>query len=147
MTTVHFRWEVKPSGIADLVSGGIEREIDRRATLVLNGAKRRCPVDSGRLRASLTKEITMEGGRKWANQTGSGVSGGVPVARVGTNLKYATYVHEGTGIYGPKHTPIVPRNGRFLVFTPRGSSVTVFARSVRGVPPRPFLREALEDAR
>lgn len=136
MTTVTFRWDPNKQAIDDLLrgdNGAAAAEVDRRGTLVLNGAKRRCPVDSGRLRSSLTKE--------------SFVEAGTPVCRVGTNLKYATYVHEGTGIYGPKHTPIVPRNGRFLVFTPRGSSVTVFARQVRGVPPRPFLREALEDAR
>lgn len=31
------------------------------------------------------------------------------IGRVGTHLKYARYVEEGTGIYGPKHRPFVVR--------------------------------------
>ena len=104
-----------------------------RANRVLSAARRGAPVDRGTLRASLAVEFTRVGD--------------VPVARIGSNLKYAMFVHEGTGLYGPAHTPIVPRNGRYLVFTPRGSKTKVFAKSVRGMPGRPFLRDALDAAR
>lgn len=56
---------------------------------------------------------------------------------VGSALPYARMLQEGTGIYGPKGTPIVPINGKFLVFTIGGQ--LVFARSVKGTPPRRFV--------
>lgn len=136
MATISFRWELNESELREFTlgsTGPIVRDLERRATAVVNGAKRRCPVNTGRLRASITKEVIIDSNS--------------PVARVGTNVEYAIFVHNGTGIYGPRGTPIVPRVSRFLVFTPRGSSDKVFARQVRGIRPRPFLKEALEDAR
>lgn len=55
---------------------------------------------------------------------------------VGTNLSYARYVQEGTGIYGPTGQPIKAK-GRALAFVINGQRV--FARSVKGAPPRPYL--------
>jgi hypothetical protein len=72
---------------------------------------------------------------------------GAPVARVGTIVHYARFVHDGTGIYGPKHAPIRPKKSRWLVFTPKGQKSPVFARSVRGMPGTPFLRDALPAAK
>lgn len=61
---------------------------------------------------------------------------------VSTNVKYAMFVHDGTGIYGPRGAMIRPKNGRYLVFrTKRGK--LVFARQVRGMRPNPFLKDAL----
>jgi phage gpG-like protein len=90
-------------------------------------------VDTGRLRSSIgtTVEATAVG----------------PVAVVGTDVEYAIFVHEGVGIYGPRGAVITPTRGRFLVFTPRGAPGPVFARSVRGSPGVPFLRDALRAAR
>lgn len=51
---------------------------------------------------------------------------------VGTNVEYA-HVHQ-TGM------TIKPKNGKFLVFTPRGFSHPIFAKQVT-VPARPFLPE------
>ncbi len=62
------------------------------------------------------------------------ISGGY---RVGTNIAYAGYVQEGTGIYGPRGTPITPQSGQYLVFTANGRQY--FMRSVRGAPARPYL--------
>lgn len=56
---------------------------------------------------------------------------------VGTNLKYARWLQDGTGIFGPTGTPITPKNGQFLVFTIGGAKI--FARSVKGMEKRPFL--------
>lgn len=50
------------------------------ALLVEAEAKRICPVDTGRLRASITYEIDENG----------------LIARVGTNVEYAIYVEMGT---------------------------------------------------
>ena len=72
---------------------------------------------------------------------------GYPGVRVGTDVKYARFVHDGTGLFGPRHHYIVPRNGKYLVFTPRGELVAVFAKKVIGMKPNPFLKDALKAAR
>lgn len=94
------------------------------------------PVDNGPLRASLrTKmEVSTRTVKGW----------------VYSDLEYSLYVHEGTGIYGPRGQPIRPKRGQYLVFegrnartTPRGRGNLVFARQVRGQRPQRFLLEAL----
>lgn len=123
------------AAITDLLSGPtgpVFRDLTRRAIRVQNAAKALCPVDTGRLRSSITYQVRR--------------NGNTPYAVIGTNVKYAPYVHEGTGIYAGRG-PIRPVHARFLVFRPKGSLRTVFARQVRGVRPRPFLRDALAAAR
>lgn len=121
-------------------NGGLVRDIYRRTKLVENEAKRLAPVDTGRLRSSIVGEVRHRGGLVYG--------------RVGTRVRYARYVHNGTGIYGPKHAWITPKKGKFLVFKPKGSvrrrnargqfqSDKIFARRVRGVRPTPFLSRAL----
>lgn len=127
-------------------SGPVYRDTHRRGQRVLNAARRGAPVDEGRLRASLTLEM-----RRQAD--------GAPLARIGSNLEYAIYVHEGTGVYAGRG-PIRPRSGRFLRWPVKNNSGVgarryrggrtaryAFARQVRGVKGRPFLRNALEAAR
>lgn len=83
-------------------------------------------------------------------------------AFVNAEASYAAYVEKGTGIYGPKHRPIVPRTKKVLAW--RTGAVTLsgrsrvkdgveqagwaFARSVKGRRPTPFLepgaRKAIE---
>lgn len=54
--------------------------------------------------------------------------------------KHAIWVHEGTGIFGPHHSPIVPRSSPFLVF--KGNHGWIRTRSVRGQSPQPYLEKA-----
>lgn len=85
------------------------------------------PLDrTGRLMNSLTMGAEgnvrrLEGGRS---------------ITVGTNVSYARYMQEGTGIYGPSGQKIVA-GGRALTFVVNGQRV--FARSVKGSPKRPFM--------
>lgn len=113
-------------------SGEVYREILRRAKKVESEAKRRCPVNNGRLRSSISTEMISE--RKG------------PVARVGTNVNYAGFVHEGTGIFGPRGSMIRPVRAARLVFVPKGGTKPVFAKQVRGQRGVPFLEEALRAA-
>jgi len=53
---------------------------------------------------------------------------------------YSKYVHEGTGIYGPHGTPIVPRVKKALAFTYGGRKVVV--KSVKGQKKNPFVKRA-----
>jgi Bacteriophage HK97-gp10, putative tail-component len=125
----YFINEAEIAAMTDSLIGPVARDLTRRAIRVQNVARVLCPVDHGRLRASITYQIV-------ASPTGL-------VARIGSNVEYARYVEEGTGIYGPHQTPIVPVNASVLVFTPKGATGPVFARSVKGMKPRPYLVPAL----
>lgn len=121
--------------------GAVVRDLMRRGNAVLRQARMNAPVDQGNLRGSLTAELVYIGGD--------------PAVRVGSNLSYAVYVHEGTGIYG-KGAPIRPKSGKFLRWPAKNQSGRgarryrggktiqyVFAREVKGMKGRPFLRDAL----
>lgn len=58
---------------------------------------------------------------------------------------YALFVMRGTGIYGPRGTPITPKTAKLLVFRGRDGG-TVFAKSVKGQRAQPFLAEAFRTA-
>lgn len=47
---------------------------------------------------------------------------------------YSTYQDEGTGIYGPQGTPIVPRNAKVLAFYWRRTGKMMFLPRVMGSP-------------
>lgn len=96
-----------------------------------SGPKR---VDTGKLRTSISVELRRKG---TATLT----------VRVGTNVEYAIWVHDGTGIYGPMHRPIKPVSHRYLRFKPKGSAKYVYAQSVKGMRPNPFLANAIFAAR
>ncbi|WP_202638995.1 HK97 gp10 family phage protein [Bailinhaonella thermotolerans] len=118
--------------------GPVYRMVRRMANTVLNEAKRRVPVDHGTLRASLQVAMHTSPGRVWAV--------------IGSSLHYAIYVHNGTGIYGPRKRRIVPISSKVLAWesrdpktTPKNRGTMVFAPSVAGMEPRPFLVDALQD--
>lgn len=125
--------------------GPVVQDLNRRSNRVLNAARRLCPVDEGKLKNSITREFRQEGA--------------VVIARVGTNVSYALWVHEGTGIYAGKG-PIRPVRARALRWPVknntgqgrrryRGGATAqyAFAKSVKGSPGRPFLRNALDAAK
>lgn len=126
-------------------AGPVVRHITDISRAVRGEAVRRAPRDTGRMATSLSFTVKVVGSRV--------------VGRVGTPLEYAAYVHEGTGLYGPRRKRITPVSAKVLRFKPgvivgplprgkRGPSperrgAWVFAKSVKGMPPRPFLLEAL----
>lgn len=76
-----------------------------------------------------------------------------------SDVEYARWVNDGTGIYGPYGSPIVSPTGRVMTFNPgrRNSGVagvgrsrltgqftgSVYARSVEGQKPVAYLEKAL----
>lgn len=89
-------------------------------------------VDTGLLRTSIQVRLMTTGG-------------GTKV-RIGTNKRYATWVHDGTGIYGPKKVSIKPHRAKALKFRAKslgGGSKTVYAKSVKGMKKNEFLKDAL----
>lgn len=59
--------------------------------------------------------------------------------------RHALWVHEGTGLFGPRHSPIVSPRGNLMTFIANGRRV--FTRSTVGQRPQPFFREAVEAMR
>lgn len=60
---------------------------------------------------------------------------------VGTNLHYARYVEEGTGLYGPKKQVIRPRTAKVLAWRSVGTGTKLVASGIRrsrgSIKPRP----------
>lgn len=125
---------VSPTGpvARDMLRRGLLVE-GRAKQLLAGGSGRPARIDTGRLRASITTRMV--------------VDRGVPVARIGTGVRYALWVHEGTGIYGPRRTVIRPRRAKVLRFKPKGSTRFIYRPQVRGMKPNRFLVDALPAAR
>lgn len=90
-------------------------------------------IDTGRLRSSIAVELR-RGPRGL-------------LVRIGTNVEYAIFVHEGTGIYGKNARPIKPKTKRYLRFKVKGSKRYTYATQVKGMKGNPFLVKALPAAR
>lgn len=101
----------------------MKRKMNKACLVVEADAKRGCPVDQGFLRASITSE---------ASASVSEITG-----RIGSNLEYAPYVHNGTGIYA--------KNGDGRK-TPWGYEVMKGKYKgfhwTQGQKPQPFLEDA-----
>jgi len=93
-------------------------------------ARQLAPVNSGYLRGSI--QITPF---TWTGNNGQGSVGP-------SRTKYAAWMEEGTGIYGPAHTPIVPKTKPMLAWYAGGK--WHFAKSVRGSKPRWYMKDSLE---
>lgn len=140
MGAVKVRLIQHPEQLAALLSsptGPVAKDLYRRGLKVQRKAKlnlQRNPmrVDTGRLRSSIQVQLVMVGGK--------------PVVRVGTNVFYALYVHDGTGIYGPRGVPITPHTAKMLSWKAK-SGKRVYAKSVKGMRPNPFLKDAVMAAK
>lgn len=147
MADARFEHKLDHAALMQLLTGpksGVMKDLVRRAILVESAAKRnlrRDPkrVNTGRLGSSLT----------WRTLTFQGR----PAIRIGTNVEYALFVHEGTGLYGPKHKMIVPVNKKVLRWknNRRGGkgkkSGYTYSMKSRGMRPNPFLKDALKAAK
>lgn len=112
-------------------TGIVGRDARRRGQRVRDLARLLAPKRSGRLAASIGISVRVG-------------PGGVTV-RVGSDLDYATYVHEGTGVYGPRHRPITATGNGVMVFRGAGGEL-VYARTVSGTRGTPYLTRALRAA-
>jgi hypothetical protein len=91
-------------------------------------AKDKCPVDEGLLRAKIDHEVTVE-----RTQI---------VGRIGTNVEYAPYVHQGTGIHA------VDGKGRKTPWAWEGETAKWNGTHItRGQKPKPFLRDAVLESK
>lgn len=108
--------------IDKLINLDLDAALQEACLLVERDAKIKCPVDTGMLRNSITSEVRDDEGY------------------VGTNLEYAPYVENGTGLFasdgnGRKNVPwsFTDAEGKYWITT--------------GQAPQPFLKPALTDNR
>jgi hypothetical protein len=131
MAQVDVELRIDENGLQALVRGGVTDDLRRRGNKVLTRARQLAPVQTGALRGSLNMQMTNEGG--------------VPGVRIGTPLKYAVYVHEGTGIHAGRGY-IYPTSARMLAWRQFGTGQFIFAKRVAGQRANPFLLKALDAA-
>lgn len=98
-----------------------DNALEKACLMVEAEAKKECPVDDGQLRQSITYEI-------------DGL-----VGAVGTNVEYAPYVHQGTGIYAVNGDG---RKDRWSYQDEKGNW-----HSTIGQQPQPFLERGLDNKR
>lgn len=106
----------------------------------------------GRLVAQVTRDVlaTVElqcpkksGGTSRSFRTDLDVRPFVSVrGRVYSDDPVVRYLEDGTGLYGPRRQRIRPRTARALRFEAGGQ--VVFARSVAGMKPQPFMKRSLQ---
>lgn len=111
----------------------------RRATLLLErDAKRNAPVDTGRLRGSITRAVRSVGIAPV--RTLQGV--------VGTNVVYAKFMEEGTGIFaGHSRVKMPPVQALQRWASRHGTSAFVVAFAIfkrGGLEPREYFKAAVD---
>jgi len=124
---VDYKFEGLDALIADTKKAGINSPALVKAALVNSSSemqsqmRQRAAHRTGTLQRSVLAEIDPDG-----------MSATVSVAE-----KYGIFIEQGTGIFGPLGTPIVPKRARVLAW--KGSGGMVFARSVKGIKAKPFF--------
>ena len=128
---MRFEYHITP-GIDQVVrSMGTDIRASKRAgminvvTTVEGRARKYAPVKTSNLAGSGSSNVDRDGN-----------TGIVTFA-----APYAPYVHQGTGLYGPHRTKIVPKNKRALFWTGARHPV----KSVRGMKGNPFLVRAAQE--
>jgi HK97 gp10 family phage protein len=120
---------VVPSGLSAIpeqLETAITTATRSSTVLVTNEAIGYAPRKFGTLKRSIRGEVT-------SAFTGT-------ILQDATVAKYGKWVENGTGIYGPLGTPIVPINAKFLAW--QGPKGWCRAKSVRGMKPRPYMEPA-----
>ena len=110
--------------VDELLPEAMKQGLEAVGQLVENKAKENCPVDDGQLRASITHEISED----------------ISSVAIGSNLEYAPYVHQGTGLFakegdGRKEVPWRYQDAKGQWY------------STKGQKPNPFLQKAVDENR
>lgn len=127
------------TGLDQLLSssyGPVSNHLRNLAGRVETAAKRRCPVYRGAPRRDGVASGAL---RDSIKVTQSKAPNGGLEFWVGSNLKYAKYVHDGT------RDVITPRTSKYMVFVYPSTGVLTYATQVRGINANPFLRDALRE--
>lgn len=128
MSEFQFDIEIDEEALQQFLERGIAavaKATELTAIDLWGNIRAEAPVDEGRLAGSFTLDQVSD--EEW---------------RIATDVLYALFVHEGTGIYGPTGMPITPVSASVLVF--QGDAGMVFAKSVSGSPPNPYVDRAMD---
>lgn len=110
--------------ISETLPNATEEGMEKVCLFIEGEAKDRCPTGTGTLRASITYSVEKKDDKI--------------VGYVGSNLDYAPYVHQGTGIYA------LDGNGRKQVpWTYKDERTGEFV-STYGIEPTPFIQDAID---
>lgn len=108
----------------------LKETVEDIAAYAASAGQRNAPRRTGNLARNIT-----------STQAHVGPDGAVEAsAGVRRTAPYGPYVEGGTGIFGPRGTPIRPVTGNLLVFEIGGS--LVFTKQVKGQPARRYMRRA-----
>lgn len=110
--------------ISDELPAATEAQMKQVCLFIEGEAKKLCPSTTGTLRASITSNVEVDGEKV--------------VGVIGSNLDYAPYVHQGTGIHalegkGRKQVPWTYYDEK------KGEWVTT-----EGIEPSPFIQDAID---
>lgn len=112
----------------DKIEQALLKQMNKALLLIERDAKIECPVDLGQLRASIDHTAEIQEDK---------IKG-----RVGTNLDYSPYVHEGTGIYA------VNGDGRKTPWKYKVDKGKYEGwHFTRGQKPQPFMRKSMDKNR
>lgn len=101
------------------------------ATSFLNQkAVENAPRKHGTLRRSITSEVSELSGK---------------VIQRSSVAPYGMYAHDGTGIYGNHHSPIVPKSKKVLKF--KIGNTIFYRRSVKGQEGKFYMKKASEEGK
>ena len=140
----------------DDIGDAIEQQVQRTVP-VDSGTLKLHPLDRDDTRIGFAKGISAFGGGVSIRGAGGRFVGAVPadtpfgelIARSTITLpqepEHAIWVHDGTGIYGPREHVIVPRKATFMVFHyPKAYRPNKHfrLRTVKGQKPQPYLDNA-----
>lgn len=116
-------WEYSIKDAEKKILSEVYKNMQKACLIVETEAKKNCPVDMGVLRASITSDVEV------AHDEIVGV--------IGSNLEYAPYVHNGTGIYAKD------KNGRQTPWTYCSKAGKYKGwHYTTGQKPQPFLENA-----
>ena len=125
---MEFKTEIKISPellkVGNNLAAGIQAGLLRTAGAVEAAAMETAPVRTGELADRIRKYIDRNR------------------AIISSTALYSIFVHEGTGLFGPRKAKIVPKTAKALRF--RIGDKLIFARSVKGQKPNPYMRRALK---
>lgn len=117
--------EIKGSGREKVL-----KELHRKGLILEGEIKRRCPVDTGRLRSSYNTDILEDR------------------VRVGTNVVYAESIEFGTAPFHPPSEPIKEWVSRVMAVDAKDVDSVAWAIitkiSRQGISPQPHFRPAID---
>lgn len=112
-----------------------ETELDEYGSILVLAIDKNTPKREGSTAQSIKYVIKGRGTKEMELQIIMGASN--------RPKKLIEWLRFGTGIYGPRGTPIVPKKYKFLKFDIGGE--TIFARSVRGMKGHDFIQAGWDE--